>query len=225
MAVKKKKKTSRKKTSKIIEQSNTSNKIIEKIKANPLIILIGIAIVVGIGIFIYSSQQGTQIALNKCINKNLNSELNSNISEHLIIKECIEKNQQNISTSSIRISVHKNGKREYNDNCLLRKLTGKDLKRLKEIISKETSADRKWNNLSRWTLSTNHPECTKMIYDGTQDTMLVNDSKFLVTEVEYISDNKKDTIMDMLNPGDFWDFDNRKIDKIIKVKGVKIKLK
>ena len=70
MAVKKKKKTTRKKSSKIVKQSNNSNELIEKIKANPLIALIGIAIVVGIGIFIYSSQQGTQIALNKCINKN-----------------------------------------------------------------------------------------------------------------------------------------------------------
>ena len=59
MAVKKKKKATRKKSSKIVEQSNNSKEIIEKIKAIPLIALIGIVIVVGIGIFIYSSQQGT----------------------------------------------------------------------------------------------------------------------------------------------------------------------
>ena len=101
MVVKKKKKAIRKKSSKIVEQSNNSNEIIEKIKANPLIALIGIAIVVGIGIFIYSSQQGTQIALNKCINKNLNSESNTNISKELLISKCNEKFQNTISISKI----------------------------------------------------------------------------------------------------------------------------
>ncbi len=106
MVVKKKKKATRKKSSKIVEQSNNSNEIIEKIKANPLIALIGIVIVVGIGIFIYSSQQGTQIALNKCINKNLDSNSNKDIDEHLISLMCVKKFQKEIPLSKVKIKTH-----------------------------------------------------------------------------------------------------------------------
>ena len=109
MAVKKKKKTTRKKSSKIVKQSNNSNELIEKIKANPLIIVIGIAIVIGIGIFIYSSQQGTQIALNNCINKNLNSSSNKDIDEDLISLMCVRKFQKDIPVSTVEINSGKYG--------------------------------------------------------------------------------------------------------------------
>ena len=210
MAVKKKKKATRKKTSKIVEQSNTSNELIEKIKANPLIALIGIAIVVGIGIFIYSSQQGTQITLNNCINKNLNSESNSNISKELLISKCNEKFQNTISISKIIINTNDVYTTERDENCIKNKLSDKEYKKYKEK-----------SKLLTFGL---YPECDYKVYDGVE-TVLTNKSKYLVTEIEYLIKNKKFKEKNLsINPNGTW-WIKDKVDKITNVQGVKIKLK
>ena len=210
MAVKKKKKATRKKTSKIVEQSNASNELIEKIKANPLIALIGIAIVVGIGIFIYSSQQDTQIALNKCINKNLNSESNSNISKELLISKCNEKFQNTISISKIKISTNDIYKDVRDENCIKNKLSDKEYKEYK-----------KKRKLLTWGL---YPECDNKVYNFTE-SILTNKSKYLVTEIGYLINNKKFKEKNLsINPNEGW-WVKGKVDKITSVQGVKIKLK
>ena len=211
---KKKKKATRKKTSKIVEQSTASNELIEKIKANPLIALIGIAIVVGIGIFIYSSQQGTQIALNKCINKNLNSSSNKGIDKYLIESRCIQKHQKNIPSSIIEISSTYDNRFNYdvNEKCLENKMTNKE----KSLVKNK--------KLSLFYLSNQkYPECKNTTTTKKYYSLLTNHSEnYLVTEIG-LNDG---AIMNNL-----WiDYrDGIRVDKKYKkikyVKGVKIKLK
>ena len=218
MAVKKKKKATRKKSSKIVKQSNNSNELIEKIKANPLIALIGIAIVVGIGIFIYSSQQGTQIALNNCINKNLNSKSNINIDENLLVNRCIQKHQKKIPASTIKISKTDDYRTEYNDKCIESKITDKE-------VLKRYKSDGWAGNIERFSqkYGGKHPECTKKIFVGIDNAPLNPQiSNYLVTEIGYTNGQVLTNLW--LLPGET--LDNTKTDiKIKYVKGVKITLK
>ena len=97
---KKKKRAIRSK--KIGESFNKIDDLILTIKNNPIIAVIVVAFVIGLGIFFYLSQQGTQIALNNCINKNLNSKSNINIDENLLVNRCIQKHQRKIPASTIK---------------------------------------------------------------------------------------------------------------------------
>ncbi len=196
---------------------NKIDDLILTIKNNPIIAVIVVAFVIGLGVFFYLSQQGTQVALDKCIDSNINANKNNNLSEDYIITTCIRKHQVKIPLNTIKFSTKDDYKVEYNNKCVENKITDKEeLKRYK--------LDGIKGNVQRFIInySGKYPECSTRKKIGITNSLLNREtSKYIVTQIIFESGEEINTA---LYPGNIEKVSNKNL--VLKsLKGIKIKLK